>query len=243
MRVFAVHQGAHDATDAGVLQGLEVDLALEGIHSIHDVFDRLVAVDVGVFCRRLRRQRDQLGIGHRDQGGRVVGPGEQSEVNRMVVEHLGHFTKVANQNTKRWWNDPEGLFDCHRRDRGVHTTTDTAGPGADVDSISGVAALEDDLVAAEQHGHRVGVDRFSLLKVERGVNGQGAGHAGDRVDAPFPKPWRSRSRWSPTFRPNVLLDRLVYDTVRVANTLSQGRDTGRVELDREIPKTHGVGPT
>ena len=127
MRELAEHQRAHDAANAGVFERFEVDLPLERVHGIHDVFDGLVAVNVCVLGRRLRGELHELGVGHRHERSRVIGSGEQAEVDWMVVEHLGDFAKVTNNNTERRRNDAEGLFDGHRRHGRVHTATHTTG--------------------------------------------------------------------------------------------------------------------
>ena len=57
---------------------------------------------------------DKLGVCHRDEGGRVVGSGEQAEVDWVVVEHLGHFAEVSHDNAKGRRHDAEGLLDGHR---------------------------------------------------------------------------------------------------------------------------------
>ena len=67
-----------------------------------------------------------------------------------------------------------------------------AGPRGDVDGVAGVTALEDDLVAPEEHGPGVGVDRPAVLQVEHGVDGQSAGHPGHGVDVPVTQAGRGR---------------------------------------------------
>src|SRR4029079_14414770 len=150
--VVGEHEHAHDAPDPGPLQGLQVDLPGEGVEGVHDVFDSGVAVDVAVGGQGLLGPGDQLGVGHAHQGGGVVRPGQQAQVQGAVVEHLGHLAQVADLDTQGRGAHPEGHLDVEGRAGGVHAAAHPAGPGRDVDGVTGVTAFEDDLVAPEQHG-------------------------------------------------------------------------------------------
>jgi len=205
--------------------------------NVEVVFDGFVTVDVGVLGRGLLGERHELGVRHRDQCGRVVGSGEQAEVDWVVVEHLGHFAEVSNDDTKRWRHDAEGLFDGHRRDGRVHAAADAASAGADVDGIARVAALQDDLVATEQHGLAVGVDGFTVLEVEGRVHGESTSDTGDRVDAPFLQPRRSRARTR--FVGVVLPDGLGVDAVRVGDAIANLGLAVGTNVDWQVRECHG----
>ena len=236
VRELAEHQGAHDATDAGVFERLEVDLTLERVHGIHDVFDGLVPVDVCVLGRCLLSEGDELGVRHRHECGRIVGTGEQTEVDRVVVEHLGNFAEVSHDNAKRWRHNAEGLLDRHRRHGGVHATTHTTCTRTDVDGIAWVAALQDDFIATKQHCLRVRIDGFAVLEVERGVNSQCTGDTGDRVDTPLLQAGRRRTcAWLAGV---VFPDGLGIDAVRVADSVADLGLAVFVDFDGQVRESH-----
>src|SRR5438874_2165767 len=48
-----------------------------------------------------------------------------------------------------------------------------------------ITSLENDLVPAEQSGHRMRIVNRAVFEVDDTVEGEGAGHARDRIDADF----------------------------------------------------------
>ena len=237
--VLAVHEAAHLPPQPGELDGLEIDRPGEGVHGVHDVLDGPVAMDVGVWSVGLRGPLDQLGVGHLDQGRRVVGAGQQAQVDRVVVEHLRGLTEVADAHTHGRGPHAEGHVQPERGDARVDPTTDPTGPGADVDRVPGIPALEDDLVAPEQHGHGMRVDDLPAVEVHVNVDGQSPGNPGHRVDHPLPNPGRGGDSSPDRGRPLRKGLRPLLQGVGIGHSLFHVSPPLLVKLDRQILETHG----
>ncbi len=211
----------------------------QGVEGVHDVFDRGVAVDVAVGGEGLLGPGHQLGVGHRHQGGGVVGAGEQAQVQGAVVEHLGHRAQVADLDAERGRAHAERHLGGQRRAGGVHATAHTAGTGGDVDGVAGVTAFEDDLIAPEEHGPGVGVDGPAVLQVQHRVHGEGAGHPGHGVDVPVPQAGRGGQLGTGALlAAHIALGLGQGDGVGVGDPVLQLGLTARVELDRQILEAH-----
>src|SRR5512145_1809178 len=124
----------------------------------------------------------------------------------------------------------------------MDATTDPARAARDVDGIARIAADHDDLVAAEQRGHRPSLDDLAGVEVGHRVECESAGDASDGVEIKL---------LDEAVAPKELLDVLCGELRGRAARHRRGRrvwvrDAGaevrlalRVELDREVLKTHG----
>jgi len=140
-------------------------------------------VDVGVRRQRLLGLRPNARLGGGDDGLGVVRPGQQEQMERVVVQELGRLPQVPHHRAERRRRHPERHLDRLGRRVGVDAATDAAGPAGDEDSVARIAASEDDLVAPKQGRDGVGVLDPPLLEVDHGMEGQRAGDPCDRVDA------------------------------------------------------------
>jgi hypothetical protein len=121
----------------------------------------------------------------------------------------------------------------------MHATTDTTRPGGDVDRVARVASFEDDLVAPEEHGPGVGVDRPAVLQVEDGVDGKGAGHPGHGVDVPVPEAGRGGQLGArPVLPAHEALGLRDLHRIGVGDAFSQAGLARSVELDGEVLEAH-----
>jgi hypothetical protein len=162
-------------------------------------------------------------------------------VQGVVVEHLGHLAQVAHLDAEGRRAHAEGHLGGQGTDGGVHAAAHPAGPGADVDGVTGVAAFEDDLIAPEQHGPGVGVDGLAVLQVEHRVHGQGPGHAGHGVDVPVPQAGRGGQLGAGALlAADIALGLGHGDGIGVDDPGLQLGLTLVIELDRQVLETHGI---
>src|SRR4030095_5437637 len=122
-------------------------------------------------------------------------------------------------------------------------TTDPARAARDVDGIARIAADHDDLVAAEQRGHRPSLDDLAGVEVGHRVECESAGDASDGVEIKL---------LDEAVAPKELLDVLCGELRGRAARHRRGRrvwvrDAGaevrlalRVDLDRNVLKPHGI---
>jgi len=89
VRVLAAEDDVGLARDAGHAERLEVELPFQRVEVGHDRADRGVAVDVAVVARGALRQLPELGVGVLHRHLRVVRPGEEEEVQRVIIEEFG----------------------------------------------------------------------------------------------------------------------------------------------------------
>ena len=243
VRVLAAEEHVGLADHPRHVQRLDVELPRERVHVDHDVADRPVAVPPGVGCRRARGALPQLGVGLPHDGLRVVGPRQQEEVERVVVEELGGQRQVADHHAERWRRDAEGHLDGHRRGHRVDATAHAAGAAGDEDGVARIAPEHDDLVTAKERGHRARLDDLAPLEVGHRVEGQRAGHAGHRVEVHAPDVPVAREQ---------LLDLLARRRARRARLHLAGGPEGvrlarpevrlavGIELDGQVLEAHGT---
>src|SRR5215207_11584627 len=111
-----------------------------------------------------------------------IRPGKQEEVERMVVEVLEREQQVAGDGSHRGRLNPESQLERQGGGGGMDTSAHPAGPAGDEDRVTWVAPFEDHLIAAEQRGHRVGLEHLPALQVDDRVEGEGPGNTGDRIE-------------------------------------------------------------
>ena len=182
MRVFPADEHVRFARDAGHVERFEVQAPGERVEIFHQSADHTVSVNRGVrgFCRVCAVE--QTRVGRRDHRRRVVGPGEQVQMQRMVVEEFERQRDVADRDAQLRRSAADRHLDGHRRGHRMHASADAARAAGDEDGVARVATDHDDFVAAEQCRHRAGLEHPSLLEVGDGVKGQGSRHAGDRIE-------------------------------------------------------------
>jgi hypothetical protein len=145
-----LHQAEHLAGDPADLQGLLVDLALEGVEGLHDVGDGPVAVDVAAGGVGALGAGQYTGVGGLDHGLAEVHE-HQVVLEDRVVEHvLGRFAEVDDVLGEPRRLDPVGHLLGVVGAGGVVVTADAADAGGDEAGVARVLALHEHRVAAEQ---------------------------------------------------------------------------------------------
>ena len=131
MDVAALHQAEHFARVAADLQGLAIELALEGVERGHDLGDRAVAVSGGVRRLGALRLRPDAGIGLLDHSLAEI-DADQVVLKDVVVEHVfGGFAQIDDPLGERRRLDAVGhVLGVDRAGR-VIIAADAADPAGD----------------------------------------------------------------------------------------------------------------
>ena len=127
--------------------------------------------------------RPQVRVGRLDDGLRIIGAGQQKQVERVVIQELGRLAEIADDGPHRWRGDAEGHLDGFCRNVRVDTAAHAAGATRDEDRVARITTLEDDFVAAKQGGHGVGIVHRAVLQVDDAVKRQRTRHTSHRIDA------------------------------------------------------------
>ncbi len=185
-----LHQAEHLAGDPADLQGLLVDLALEGVEGLHDVGDGAVAVDLAAGCVGAFGAGQQAGVGGLDHRLAEVHE-DQVVLEDRVVEHvLGRFAEVDDVLGQRGRLDAVGHLLGVVGAGGVVVAADAADPGRDEPRVARVLALHEHRVAAEQRRGAVAFDDFPVGEVDLRVDAQVPDDPGDRIPGHVHELWR-----------------------------------------------------
>ena len=181
VRVAAFHQAEHLPGGPGHLQGLPVEVALEGVERPHDVRDRAVAVHAGVGGLGVLRAGQHARVGLLDHGFAEVDE-HQVVLEERVVEHvLGGFAEVDDVLRLRRGLDAVGHVLRVHRAGGVVVAADAADAAGDESGVARVLALHEDRVAAEQRRRAVAFGDDPVGEVDLRVDAEVADDPGDRV--------------------------------------------------------------
>src|SRR5262249_30762482 len=108
--------------------------------------------------------------------------GQQEQVQDMIVHQLRPLTQVAGNDGQRWRYDAAGHFQSHGSAGGVDATAHTAGTARDMDRIGWFAALQNDLIAAEERSLSAGLDCLAAVEIDDGVERQSPRYARYRIN-------------------------------------------------------------
>ena len=181
VHVAALHQAEHLPGVAADLQGLAVELALEGVERAHDVGDGAVAVLGRVRCLGAFGQLQDARVGLADHLLAVVDP-DQVLLEDVVVEHvLRGLAEVDDPlGEVRRLHAVRHVLRVHRAGR-VVVTADPADAAGDEVRVAGVLAPHEHAVATEDRRGAVALGHPLLLEVDLRVDAEAAHDPGDRV--------------------------------------------------------------
>ena len=176
-----LHQAEHLAGGTADLQGLAIELPLEGIERAHDVPDGAVAMILRVRSFGAIGQLEHARVCLRDHLLAVV-HADEVLLEDVVVEHvLGCLAEIDDPLAEVWRSYAVGHVLPIHRAGGMVIATDTADATRDEVGVPRVLALHEDAVATEDRRSAKTLNDLLLGEVDLRVDTQAAHDPSDRI--------------------------------------------------------------
>ena len=181
MDVTPFHEAEHLARVAADDQGLAVERAAERVERRHNIGNGVIAVILGVRCRRPLRLFPDSRVGLLHHLLAKI-DADQIVLEDVVIEHIfGGLPKIDDPLRERRRFDAIGHILRIDRAGGVVIPADAADPAGDEMRIAGILALHEDAVAAEDRRGAVALGNLTVLKIDLGENAETPDDARDRI--------------------------------------------------------------